>query len=249
MTKEPNALVLFGKRMANRMGRPLGVHPFPRAFPNPLGQSATSQGVFDAIYQTNLWGSPESRSGTGSESAFAARYRGRLAVLLQERGFKSLFDAPCGDLNWMATLISDGQISYQGGDVSASVVAEVKLKHPQIAVSVFNICDDRFPDADLWHCRDCLFHLPFADIRAAFANFAASRIPYALLTTHRARLLHRNLDVGRGGFRFLDLEHAPFNLSRPECYLPDYRSGVEFPRFMALWPREMLARSVDRWQV
>ncbi len=39
------------------------------------------------------------------------------------------------------------------------------------------------PKADLWLCRDVLFHLPNKDVITVLANFANSEIPYLLTTT------------------------------------------------------------------
>lgn len=237
--------VLLAKRVVNRMGRPFGINPFPRAFPNPTTASIADRSeVFDSIYRSNFWGSGESRSGIGSERDFSLAYLARLRSLIETRRLRRIFDAPCGDLNWIADLARDPAIEYLGGDISASLVADLHQRFPDIETRVFDVCSDAFPDADVWHCRDCLFHLPFADIRRALENFARSSIPYALLTTHRARWLHRNLDVSLGGFRFLDLERPPIGLPTPECALSDYRKGSDFPRFVGLWRREAVATAI-----
>lgn len=234
---------LIIRRVMNRIGKPVGVNPFPRVFHYDLAGENTQQ-TFDAIYQKNHWGSDESASGVGSEILATARYRRSLAALIRARNLTSMFDAPCGDLHWMPLLLKETQIAYLGGDVSPLVVAGANARHPELAVRTFDLTRDAFPKADVWHCRDCLFHLPFADIRAALHNFAASRIPYALLTTHRARLLHKNLDVRKVGFRYLDLERPPFNLPRALTYLPDYRFGAEFPRYVGLWSNQMIAQAL-----
>ncbi len=237
--------MMFVKRLVNRFGRPLGINPFPRAFPNPTtAQILERAEVFDSIYQSNFWGSGESRSGVGSEVNFSKSYLARLQVLVVARRLRRLFDAPCGDLNWSIGLARDPEVDYVGGDISAALIADLRKIHPDVPLRVFDICSDAFPDADVWHCRDCLFHLPFADIRRALKNFSRSSIPYALLTTHRARWLHRNLDVPIGGFRFLDLERSPVGLPPAEEYLPDYRKGTEFPRYVGLWSRAAIAEVV-----
>lgn len=237
--------VMLAKRVVNRVGRPFGINPFPRAFPNPTtAQIVDRADVFDSIYRSNFWASGESRSGVGSEVEFSAAYLARLRALTEERGLKRLFDAPCGDLNWSIGLAREPGVSYAGGDISASLIADLRQQYPEVELRVFDICSDPFPDADVWHCRDCLFHLPFADIRRAFENFARSSIPYALLTTHRARWLHRNLDVSLGGFRFLDLERPPIGLARADEYLPDYRKGSDFPRFVGLWSRAAIVKAI-----
>src|SRR5688500_171296 len=203
---EPKGLRLLAVRLANALGKPFGIDPFPRAFPNLDGSdSADRPAVFEKIYRTNFWASGESRSGLGSESGFAAAYRQRLQQCLADIGARRLFDAPCGDLNWILPLARDPALDYVGGDISASLIADTQRRYPDVDLRVFDVCVDAFPDADVWHCRDCLFHLPFVDVRRALENFTRSGIPYALLTTHRA-LVHRNLDVAAGGFRYLDLE-------------------------------------------
>jgi hypothetical protein len=112
---------------------------------------------------------------------------------------------------------------------------------------VFDIIADPFPETDCWHCRDCLFHLPFEAIHQALANFTSSGIGHVLITSHRSRILHRNLDVGFGGFRFLDLECAPFFLPPPLKRIPDYRRGHDFPRYVCLWSRDQIAQAVALW--
>jgi hypothetical protein len=241
-------LFLFLKRVLNRLGRPFGINPFPRAFPNPIADHYDSAAaVFDEIHRTNFWGSGESVSGVGSELAFTATYRRGLARCLADHGIRSLFDAPCGDLNWMSMFLTEYPVAYAGGDISSEVIARATATHPTLNLRVFDIISDPFPDADAWHCRDCLFHLPFEAIQRALENFAASRIKYALITSHRSRLLHRNLDVGFGGFRFLDLERAPFFLPTPLERIPDYRLGRDFPRYVCLWTREQIAQAATCW--
>lgn len=240
--------MMLAKRVLNRLGRPFGVNPFPRAFPNPIADSSGSAAaVFDEIHRANFWGSGESLSGVGSELAFTATYRRGLARCLADHGIRSLFDAPCGDLNWMSAFLIEHPVAYAGGDISAEVIGRAQAAYPSRELRVFDITVDLFPEADVWHCRDCLFHLPFDAIQQALVNFAASNIRYALITSHRARLLHRNLDVGFGGFRFLDLERAPFFLPPPVERILDYRRGYVFPRYVCLWSREQIAQAVACW--
>lgn len=244
MSLEVSEPLLLFKRILNKIGRPYGINPFPRAFELHLSNDTTNcSSIFNKIYENNLWGSSQSRSGPGSEINFTSRYRTELSTLLRERNIRSVFDAPCGDLTWMYEIIMEHQLTYMGGDISHSLVDNLK-KNPKLDIRYFDICEDPFPDAKVWHCRDCLFHLPFNKIKQALENFADSNIPYALLTTHRAHFLHKNLDVSVGGFRFLDLERAPINLPKALHYLQDYRKGIDFPRFVGLWSREDVATAL-----
>lgn len=239
---------MIAKRLVNRLGRPFGVNPFPRAFPNTISEHPDSAAaIFDEIHRVNFWGSEESQSGVGSELVFTSSYRLGLARCMSDYRFLSLFDAPCGDLNWMSTFLTEYPIAYVGGDISGEVIARARAAFPSRDLHVFNIMSDPFPESDVWHCRDCLFHLPFEAIRDALSNFVSSGVGHALITSHRSRLLHRNLDVGFGGFRLLDLECEPFFLPSPLERIPDYRRGYEFPRYVCLWSRGQIAKAAERW--
>jgi hypothetical protein len=231
------------KRMVNRAGRDLGIRVFPWADEFSLSTDKSHESIFDSIHKTNYWGSEESVSGGGSTDARTRAYGDQLIELIGARGFRSMFDAPCGDLNWMPRVIAATGIAYCGGDVSPVALDHARLKLPQADLRQFDIRSDAFPEADVWHCRDCLFHLSFADGLAALRNFARSSIPFALITTNSG-LWVRNLDIETGGHRVTDLERAPYRLPKPILRLKDYPSGTEFPRFVAQWRREDIARAV-----
>lgn len=231
-------------RIANRLGRRWGIRPYPWKIELELpviGQS--SKIVFDTIHEKNYWGSSESLSGGGSTVARTSSYAGGLARLIEARQWNSLFDAPCGDLNWMKALIDKSAISYSGGDISEHAIEAALARSPELDVRLFDIRSDRFPKVDVWHCRDCLFHLSFDDGLAALRNFARSDVEWALLTTNTARWLE-NLDIKTGGWRLLDLERAPFNLPAPEFRIADYPKATEFPRYVGLWHRSAIAGAV-----
>ncbi len=225
--------------VADRLARRAGISliSFTRfgAVPPAAGDSPSE--IFDNAARHNMWGSAESISGGGSEIGFTADYRARLAKLLPR--FQSMFDAPCGDMNWMRQVLEEVPIAYRGGDISAHVIELNRTKFPHLRFDLFDITRDAFPKADVWHCRDCLFHLSYADIRSALDNFAASEIPCALITTH-VGLVH-NVDIKTGGWRYLNLLRPPFNLPRPALMLKDYPRG-DLPRYVGLWTREQLRR-------
>jgi hypothetical protein len=231
----------FLARIINRLGRRWGIRPFP--WTNPLSLEVTegdNKVIFDSIHEANYWGSEESISGGGSTLAWANSYAQKLASLIFERRWTSIFDAPCGDLNWMSALIDQTGITYIGGDVSEHAIQAARLRRPGVDVQLFDIRSDPFPKVDVWHCRDCLFHLSFEDGLAALRNFVRSDVEWALITTHTARWL-RNLDIETGGWRLLDLERAPFKLPPPVCRIDDYPKGEDFPRYVGLWRRESIA--------
>lgn len=197
--------------------------------------------IFDNTARHNMWGSAESISGGGSEIGFTADYRARLAKLLPR--FHSMFDAPCDDMNWMRQVLEEVPIAYYGGDISAHVIELNRAKFPHLKFDLFDITRNAFSTADVWHCRDCLFHLSYADIRSALDNFAASDIPYALITSHAGVV--RNMDIRTGGWRHLNLLRAPFHLPPPELRLKDHQPG-DLPRYVGLWRREQLVFREER---
>lgn len=56
---------------------------------------------FSNVYQNNLWGSGQSRSGEGSELAWTGDLVEKLPALLRAHGVWRLLDVPCGDFHWM----------------------------------------------------------------------------------------------------------------------------------------------------
>ena len=231
---------------ADRLTRPFGLSliSFTRlgAVP-PLPDATAAKSRFDAIAVGNLWGSSESLSGAGSEVGRTARYREALIRLIRDRGFRSMFDAPCGDLNWMHLALEKLDIDYTGGDISPSLIEMNRARFPGLRFVEFDITTDPFPAADVWHCRDCLFHLSYRDVDLALRNFVRSDIPYALITNHRG--LIRNVDIETGGWRYIDLRRAPFNLPAPETMLDDYNAG-DLPRYVGLWTRQQIEQALSR---
>jgi hypothetical protein len=232
--------------VADRITRPFGLSliSFSRLAaipPPPKGPSAKSR--FDRIATDNLWGSDESLSGAGSEVARTEQYRQALVRLIWGECFHSLFDAPCGDLNWMPLVLDQVEVDYVGGDISPALIQRNRERYPALNFVEFDITSDDFPEADVWHCRDCLFHLSYRDIELALRNFARSDIPHALITSHSG--LIRNVDVESGGWRYLDLRRPPFNLPGPRQLLPDYQFG-DLPRFVGLWSRDQIEQALSR---
>jgi hypothetical protein len=227
------------QRAMNRVTHRFGIKPFPVRFECSLPQAGADPGtVFNAVYESNYWDSAESKSGGGSELKAAQRYIPQLVEAIRTLGIRSMFDAPCGDLNWMPPVLDQTGIDYIGGDIADEAIAIARERRPDLDIRRFDICADDFPSVDLWHCRDTLFHLSFDAIRQALDRLRKSDIKYAAITTHRALYL-KNLDIKTGGFRLLDLERAPFSFPRPLRYLRDYPPG-RFPRFVGIWKVEDL---------
>src|SRR5688500_14681641 len=145
----------------------------------------TNETLFSRIHQENLWENSESVSGRGSTVARTEVIRRELASLLEELGARSLFDAACGDFNWMQHVALPG-VDYMGADVVPELVACNRSLYEggQRSFVVLDITRDQLPAVDVILCRDCLIHLSNADINNAIANFKRSKSTFLLATTH-----------------------------------------------------------------
>lgn len=239
--------IMLARRVRDRLGPPFGVNAYPNTFPNRVAERFGPKAVVvDVFHDADVWGSGECHSGVGSELAFTENYA-PASCLADHHRILSLFDIPCGDLSWMSLFLCGNSIAYAEGDLSAEVVARVRGTHPAQNQRDFEVISDPYPEAESWHCRDQLFH-PFCEtIQQALADFAAAGVGYALIISHRAHLLHRNLDVGFEGFCFADLERAHFSLPKPLERIPDFRWGRNFPRHVCHRSREQIVQVVTRW--
>jgi len=168
--------------------------------------------IFNDIYLNNKWNCNESRSGKGSTKKYTKDLVPRLSSLIKKYNIKTMFDAPCGDLNWVLDVEID---NYIGGDISSKVIEEALTKNPN--VFEFDIITDKFPEADLWLCRDCLNHLPDLAISRVFENFDKSNIKYALISNHCGAEYQDLEEIGK--YREIDFIAAPWHLGYRYNYL------------------------------
>ncbi len=202
--------------------------------------------VFQSHAKANYWGNRESVSGDGSTLAYTHNLRQELAKFLRAFRVTSMFDAPCGDFNWMRAVDFPQNFDYLGGEIVAALVADNSARYaaPGRRFVPFDIAADVFPDADLWFCRDCLFHLPEASILAALTAFARSRIGFVMTTTHLNVAGFANADIAAGGFRLIDLYAPPYRLPREVLYrIADY--VFPYPqRELCVWSRAQVAAAL-----
>jgi len=203
-----------------------------------------TRSIFKEHYETNWWGNAESVSGSGSTMEYTASVRKEIPVLVEVFSIKKVFDAPCGDYNWFKDIKWKSDVSYIGGDIVEPLVNKNRtLYETDLTTFVeLDISNDPFPKADLWLCRDCLFHLSEHDIFLALDNFVKSDIPYILTSTHSDCVL--NHDIPSGSFRLLNLQLAPFCLGKPIQLIDDWIEGYPV-RHLALWDRKSLVEALS----
>jgi len=197
-----------------------------------------------------FWGSSESASGRGSTLGATANLRKQLPKLFEAFSIGSLFDAPCGDLNWMKMVLNDVEVDYVGADIVKPLINKNNVNYGSSRVKFvhFDITKDDFPKADLWICRDCLGHLSFADTIQALRRFLESDIPYVLTTTNKNVDGFKNYDIDTGDWRAIDLFSEPYHFDKNVLYRIDDAEMPAAQNVMCLWSRDQLANSLEKFQ-
>jgi hypothetical protein len=202
--------------------------------------------AFSKIYAENLWGDSESASGWGSTLSYTVPIRKHLERLLVDLNTKTFLDAPCGDFHWMAHVRMPPKTNYIGGDIVPELIEKLRRAHGTEGRYRFDVIDivlGPIPKADLWLCRDVLFHLSNADALSVLRNFANSEIPFLLTTSYD--FVKRNAESKPGGFRYINLTKPPFNLPKPRLKIADFVAPAP-PRYVGLWSREEVQVALSR---
>ena len=198
--------------------------------------------VFQQIHSKQLWGRGESVSGGGSSLVQTARLIRTLPNLFSEFEVRTILDIPCGDWNWMKEVDLSG-VDYLGADVVDEIVENNRrYERTGIRFARMNLLDDPLPRVDLILTRDCLVHLTYAEISAAFRNMVSSGSRLLLTTTFPGRSPNRDVPTGR--WRPLNLETAPFHLPPPTRYVFEWCTqgqGRYADKSLGLWSIESLA--------
>jgi hypothetical protein len=189
----------------------------------------------------------ESRSGDTSTLRSTTNLRKELPRLLHKFDVGTLFDAPCGDMNWMRAVLKDVEINYIGGDIVAPMMEQLK-SDPELSQRAkfvtLDLTRDPFPSADLMLARDFLFHLSFEHTLAFLRNFVSSNIRYLLTTSHINEGTFENRDITTGQFRRIDLFEPPYNF--PRDTLDQILDGMN-DRYLYLWTRAQIADAYEKF--
>lgn len=209
--------------------------------------------VFTNIYVNRKWDSTDTEndsvSGPGSSLAHTQNIRAELPKLFETFGIQTVFDAPCGDLNWMSKVLTQCPgIEYTGGDIVDELIQSNREKYKDLNANfvVIDITKDKLPEAELMICRECLFHLSHSDIRAFFNNFLKSNITALLMTSDLSN--EDNYDIETGGFRHVNFFTAPWNFEPNFIYtINDWPYPTPPNRQMYMWSREQIEQFVSKF--
>ena len=215
----------------------------PRRSINSSQAGTDIKELFTNYYMHNSWGNKESVSGAGSTLEYTENLRREMPPLLEQYKVRKFLDAPCGDYNWFQAVQKPREMRYIGADIVNVMIEQNQKQFGDQSTSFIqlDITTDVLPKADMWMCRDCLFHFSYEDIFRTLANFFRSDIEYLFTSVHTE--CTKNADIATGGARQLNLELPPFSFCKPLLYIDDWVSG--FPvRRMGLWTRSMVEESV-----
>jgi len=208
--------------------------------------------VFTDIYQNRKWDPQgvvlDSVSGPGSTIQYTSNLRAELPRLFDTFGITRVFDAPCGDLNWMSHVLDQcPDIEYIGGDIVPDLIRsniEKFGQRPRTQFVEIDIIHDALPDAEIMICRECLFHFSNADINSFFQNFVKSNIASLLITCDLVPD-EANFDITTGEFRHVNFFIDPWNFSRDYIYqINDWPYSTPACRQMYMWSQDQIANFI-----
>jgi SAM-dependent methyltransferase len=174
--------------------------------------------IFTELFNTNSWGSTESRSGMGSTLEFTENTRKMLPILWESHGIKRILDVACGDFNWMQEIVSSLDY-YKGTDIVEDLIDLNKERYQQpnkIEFGYNDIINDFKSDGqfDAIIAKDVLVHFPNDVILKVLDNFKKSGIKYMFLT-HFTNV-EDNWDVANyGDWRPINFTEHPFSMVAP----------------------------------
>ena len=76
-------------------------------------------------WQMDIGATTESASGAGSTLDYTANIRQQLPQLFKDFSITSIYDAPCGDFNWMRFVIKQSDITYYGADIVPAMIEKI----------------------------------------------------------------------------------------------------------------------------
>ena len=156
---------------------------------------------FSIIYRNNYWDNKESVSGPGSTLNNTKNLRSVLNKIIKKFKVKTIFDAPCGDCNWIKFVLKKNQVKYFGADIVKDCVTnnEYKFISKNIKFKQMDITKDKLPTTDLFICRDFMFHLSYEDNLKFLKNIKKINSKYILISSHgknkKSKIYNKNIEL------------------------------------------------------
>jgi hypothetical protein len=209
-----------------------------------VGGRRDAKDIFTYIYEQQRWGRRESVSGPGSTLQYTENIRREIPNLVQRFNLRVVLDAPCGDYHWFRLIPRVNGFTYIGGDIVSALVQRNQEAYGSTTTRFIelDIITQPIPSADIWLCRDALFHLSNKQVFKTLANLLRSDVCYLLTSSFPNSV--ENKDIPTGYFRHINLELPPFSLGIPMASIDDWIEGWPV-RKLCLWERATLAERLS----
>jgi hypothetical protein len=177
--------------------------------------------TFTEIYRSSLWGSKESRSGPTSTLERTSQLREHLPTLFKTLEISSIFDAGCGDWNWMRSVNLTG-IRYIGADIVTPLIETLQTTYTSSNVHFqkMNLVAEPPETADLWLLRDVANLYSWAEIHILIEKFLDSESKFLAITNIEADA-EQYTDAEAPSWRPLNFFKEPFMFPEPILRLDD----------------------------
>lgn len=196
----------------------------------PLTQgAATARQAFNFAYSSEQWGTAGAGSGSGSTLDFTRPTRRVLLPLLQKLGAKSMIDAPCGGMLWMAPFLREDVapaipgFRYLGVDVVDTIMAANKEKFAAEKTWSFDRVDlstTVLPNGyDVLFSRDAFQHMPMEAVVKILRMMSKSDAKWLIAGSYDKGKNHRT--TWGGPWYSVDLRKPPFNLDGNAEMIPE----------------------------
>jgi len=212
---------------------------------NDRFRNKSAKEAFTEIYNINDWGNRESVSGSGSTKVNASLITERLPQAFESLKIKRLYDAACGDFNWMKDVVKHLEY-YRGADVVDMLIQDniSKYETDKIKFKVCNMVIDNIENEnfDAILLRDVLVHFPTVHVIDVLNKLKKCGIKYLIATDFSK--IAQNIDIESFGlWRPINLEIEPFNLGEPI-----YRIREENQKYMwhSIWKED---KELNIWKL
>jgi GT2 family glycosyltransferase len=202
--------------------------------------------TFTKVYDNNIWGSKETKSGYGSELKQAVNLVKQMPKICKKHGITGMIDIGCGDFNWMKKIAPSLQ-NYLGIDIVQEMIDKntekhgnnkIKFEYNHFPYWLINFYDKKY-NAVLF--ADIFVHLPYFISLAYINAVKKTGIEYMFATTFTDFHSNKDISIEETGWRPLNLQDEPFNLDKPlelmqynEPYIED-EDKIKNDKYIGLW--------------
>jgi hypothetical protein len=202
------------------------------AFPSIHRTMRTAQAerkeIFTEAWANHLWSASSTLKRTES-------LRENFPEMLATLEIKTLFDAGCGDFEWLGSLTLP-EVKILGADIVQPLIERLQHKNSEHKFQVMDILAEPPEQADMWLLRDILCIYPFSDCLTILEKFAESESKYVAITSIDTE---QNVEGYVGILRPLSLEKVPFEAPEPIYVIED---GIQWFRkkYLYMFSREQV---------